>query len=92
MAAALATLYTYMHICVYMQDGIEWLQRAPERIKRARMGRFRLSFQDEERWPIDYGKARASLVRHGFPLGVNLKTKPMAFAAGMSPADYEWYL
>ena len=31
-------------------------------------------------------------VRHGFPLGVNLKTKPMAFAAGMSPADYEWYL
>ena len=31
-------------------------------------------------------------VRHGFPLGVNLKTKPMAYAAGMTPADYEWYL
>ena len=44
-----------MYIYVYMQDGMEWLQRAPERIKRARMGRFRLSFQDEERPPIDYG-------------------------------------
>ena len=31
-------------------------------------------------------------VRHGFPLGANLKTKPMAYAAGMTPADYEWYL
>tara|TARA_B100000787_G_scaffold114729_1_gene85530 strand:- start:342 stop:482 length:141 start_codon:yes stop_codon:yes gene_type:complete len=46
---------------------MEWLQRAPERIKRARMGRFKLTFQDEERWPIDYGKASASLVRHGSP-------------------------
>ena len=26
------------------------------------------TFQDEERWPIDYGKASASLVRHGSPL------------------------
>ena len=46
---------------------MEWLQRAPERIKRARMGKFKLTFQDEERWPIDYGKASASLVRHGSP-------------------------
>ena len=77
---------------IEIEDGMEWLQRAPERIKRARMGKFKLTFQDEERWPIDYGKARASLVRHGFPLGVNLKTKSMAYAAGMTPADYEWYL
>ena len=40
---------------IEIEDGMEWLQRAPERIKRARMGRFRLSFQDEERPPIDYG-------------------------------------
>ena len=26
------------------------------------------TYQDEERWPIDYGKASASLVRHGSPL------------------------
>ena len=45
----------YIYVLLYMQDGMEWLQRAPERIKRARMGRFRLSFQDEERPPIDYG-------------------------------------
>ena len=33
---------------------MEWLQRAPERIKRARMGRFRLSFQDEARLYLPY--------------------------------------
>ena len=46
---------------------MEWLQRAPERIKRARMGKFKLTFQDEEQWPIDYGKASATLVCLGYP-------------------------
>ena len=31
-----------------------WLQRAPERIRRRRMGKFRLSFYDADDWPIDY--------------------------------------
>ena len=63
---------------IEIEDGMEWLQRAPERIKRARMGRFRLSFQDEERWPIDYGKARASLVRRGARVRVRARVKVRA--------------
>ena len=77
---------------IEIEDGMDWLQRAPERIKQARMGKFKLTFHDKEDWPIDYGTATISMLRHEFPVGVNLKTKPMAYAAGMTPPDYEWYL
>ena len=66
-----------------------WLQRAPERIRRRRMGKFRVTFYDSDDWPIDYGSASLALARHDFQLGVNLKTRPMS---SMAAADYLWYL
>jgi len=93
-------LYMGMHAGIYsfddfeykeieIEDGMRWLQRAPERIKQYRMGKFDVTFLDREDWPIDYGTATVKLVRHGFPLGVTLKTKPMS---GLNAEDYQWYL
>lgn len=74
---------------IEIEDGMRWLQRAPDRIKNRRMERFRLAFYDVEDWPIDYGAATVELQRHSFPLGVQLDTKLMS---GVSAADYLWYL
>jgi hypothetical protein len=93
-------LYLGMHAGIYLfddfeykeieiEDGMEWLRRAPERIKNTRMGKFRLTFLDNDDWPIDYGRATVSLKAHRFPLGVNLKTRPQS---KMSSANYLWYL
>ena len=37
---------------IEIEDGMDWLQRAPERIKQARMGKFKLSFQDKEEYTL----------------------------------------
>ena len=65
-------LYLGMHAGIYyfddfeykeieIEDGMEWLRRAPERIKQTRKGKFRLTFLDNDDWPIDYGSATVSL-------------------------------
>jgi endo-1,4-beta-xylanase len=93
-------LYIGMHAGIYffddfeykeieIEDGMAWLQRAPDRIRRRRMGKFKLTFYDSDQWPVDYGIASAQLKRHAFPLGVELKTRPMS---QMKAADYLWYL
>ena len=74
---------------IEIEDGMAWLQRAPERIRRARMARYQLTFLDLDDWPIDYGEASVALKRHAFPFGVSLKTRP---GSGMETADYLWYL
>ena len=74
---------------IEIEDGMAWLQRAPERIRRRRMGKFRLTFYDADDWPIDYGTADVQLGRHFFSLGVDVKTRPMS---SMAAADYLWYL
>jgi hypothetical protein len=74
---------------IEIEDGMSWLRRAPERVRRRRMGKFRLTFYDADEWPIDYGTASVSLRRHAFQLGVSLKTRPMS---AMEAADYLWYL
>ena len=71
---------------IEIEDGDAWLQRAPERIRRERMGKYRITFLDEDDWPIDYGEASVSLERHAFPLGVPLRTHRM------SRDDELWYL
>lgn len=109
---------------------MEWLQAAPDRIRRRRMGRFKISFYDLDeascaqfdslkqrpsyrfsfetkaiaafvslplilicaslsQWPINYGRATVELNRHAFPLGVDLKTRPLS---NMKATDYLWYL
>lgn len=74
---------------IEIEDGIQWLKRAPERIKRRRMGRFRLSFRDKDDWYIDYGNVALELQTHAFPLGVTLKSKQMS---EMGEQEYLWYL
>ena len=74
---------------IEIEDGMAWLQRAPERIRRRRMGKFRVTFYDSDDWPIDYGSANIALARHDFQLGVGVKTRPMS---SMAAADYLWYL
>ena len=74
---------------IEIEDGMAWLQRAPERIRRRRMGKFRVTFYDSDDWPIDYGSASIGLTRHHFQLGVDVKTRPMS---SMAAADYLWYL
>ena len=74
---------------IEIEDGMAWLQRAPERIRRRRMGKFQLSFHDNDDWPIDYGVADVALQRHHFELGVDVMTRPMS---AMAAADYLWYL
>ena len=74
---------------IEIEDGMQWLQRAPERIKRKRMGRFRLSFRDKDDWTIDYGNVAIVLQRHAFPLGVTLRSKQMS---EMDNSEYLWYL
>jgi hypothetical protein len=74
---------------IEIEDGMQWLQRAPERIKRKRMGRFRLSFRDKEDWSIDYGNVALVLQHHAFPLGVTLRSKQMS---DMDNSEYLWYL
>jgi len=74
---------------IEIEDGMAWLQRAPERIRRRRMGKFKLTFYDADDWPVDYGAAEIQLQRHRFSLGVDVKTRPMS---AMSAADYLWYL
>lgn len=93
-------LYLGMHAGIYyfddfeykeieIEDGMEWLRRAPERIKQTRKGKFRLTFLDNDDWPIDYGSATVSLKAHSFPLGVSLRTK---LQSRMTSANYLWYL
>ena len=53
---------------IEIEDGMAWLQRAPERIRRRRMGKFALTFYDADDWPIDYGTASIALSRHEFSL------------------------
>jgi hypothetical protein len=75
---------------IEIEDGMRWLQSAPDRIRRHRMGRFRLTFTDKDGWPIDNGaKAAVALRRHAFPLGTSLRTKR---ASAMDDNDYRWYL
>eukprot|EP00966_Prymnesium_polylepis_P115221 2663571-Prymnesium_polylepis.1 len=74
---------------IEIEDGMQWLQRAPERIKHKRMGRFRLSFRDKDDWSIDYGNVALVLQHHGFPLGITLKSKQMS---EMDNQEYLWYL
>tara|TARA_B110001452_G_scaffold139621_1_gene116042 strand:+ start:255 stop:3833 length:3579 start_codon:yes stop_codon:yes gene_type:complete len=93
-------LYVGMHAGIYLfddfeykeieiEDGMEWLRRAPERIKNTRMGKFRLTFLDNDDWPIDYGRVSVTLKTHRFPLGASLRTRPQS---RMSSANYLWYL
>ena len=73
---------------IEIEDGMRWLQLAPDRIRRNRMGRFRLTFTDKDGWPIDKGaKAAVALRRHAFPLGTSLRTKR---ASAMDDNDYRW--
>jgi endo-1,4-beta-xylanase len=74
---------------IEIEDGMQWLQAAPERIRHHRMGRFSVSFRDTDDWPIDYGSARIELQRHEFPFGVNLRTRR---ESGLTSTDYVWYL
>ena len=60
---------------IEIEDGMKWLQSAPERIRRHRMARFAITFRDTDDWPIDYGTAKLELKRHSFPLGVSLRTR-----------------
>lgn len=72
-----------------IEDGMEWIQSAPERIQAHRMASFELSFLDRDGWPIDYGAASVRLVRHDFPFGVSLQTRR---EAGLSSRDHQWLL
>ena len=74
---------------IEIEDGMKWLQSAPDRIRRSRMGHFQVTFVDDDGWPIDYGTAAVALRRHAFPLGVSLQTKR---ASHVSDDDYRWYL
>ena len=74
---------------IEIEDGMKWLQSAPERIRQHRMARFAVTFRDTDDWPIDYGTAHLELKRHSFPLGVSLRTRK---ESGMQAADYVWYL
>ena len=74
---------------IEIEDGMEWLQAAPERIRKHRMGRFSLRFHDSDGWPIDYGVANVQLQRHDFPFGVQLRSRR---ETGFSSTDYVWYL
>lgn len=74
---------------IEIEDGMKWLQSAPERIRHNRMARFAITFKDSDAWPIDYGTAKLELKRHEFPLGVSLKTRR---ESQMQSADYVWYL
>ena len=72
-----------------IEDGMAWLQRAPERIQAHRMRRFELLFLDRDDWPIDYGTVDVRLARHDFELGVSLETR---LESRLSPIDYQWLL
>lgn len=74
---------------IEIEDGMHWLQNAPDRIKQVRMGKFDVNFLDREQWPIDYGTLNMQLVRHDFPLGITLHTRPLS---AYSAADYDWNL
>jgi len=74
---------------IEIEDGMHWLQSAPERIRMYRMGRFNVEFRDAEGWPIDYGTVAVKLTRHAFPFGVSLRTRR---ESQMSSSDYVWYL
>ena len=74
---------------IEIEDGMSWLQSAPERIRRHRMGRFEITFRDSDEWPIDYGTIKMELKRHAFPLGVSLRTRR---ESNLQSNDYVWYL
>eukprot|EP00322_Chrysochromulina_rotalis_P026947 CAMPEP_0115855900 /NCGR_PEP_ID=MMETSP0287-20121206/14778_1 /TAXON_ID=412157 /ORGANISM="Chrysochromulina rotalis, Strain UIO044" /LENGTH=1202 /DNA_ID=CAMNT_0003310063 /DNA_START=9 /DNA_END=3617 /DNA_ORIENTATION=+ len=74
---------------IEIEDGMHWLQSAPDRIRRLRMGHFQVTFNDEDGWPIDYGTAAVALHRPAFPFGVHL---PSRRGSGMEDGDYRWYL
>lgn len=74
---------------IEIEDGMRWLQSAPDRIRQHRMGRFAVTFDDSDDWPIDYGTAKIELKRHAFPLGVSLRTR---HESQMESSDYVWYL
>jgi len=74
---------------IEIEDGMAWLKLAPERIRRRRMGKFKLSFYDSDQWPVDYGRVSVELRRHSFPFGVELKTR---LISQMKATDYLWYL
>ena len=60
---------------IEIEDGMKWLQSAPDRIRRHRMSRFAITFKDSDEWPIDYGSVKLELKRHSFPFGVSLRTR-----------------
>ena len=74
---------------VPIDDGLGWLGDAPSRIRAARMGSFRVTFADEEGWPIDYGRAELTLLTHAFPFGAALASRQQAL---MTHEAYRWYL
>ena len=74
---------------IEIEDGMHWLQSAPDRIRRQRMGHFQITFNDEDGWPIDYGSVAVSLRKHAFPFGVAIRSRR---TASMDDASYRWYL
>jgi hypothetical protein len=79
--------FEYKEIAI--EDGMTWLQRAPERIRAHRMKRFELLFVDRDDWPIDYGDVDVRLARHDFEMGVALRTR---LESRMPAEDYQWLL
>jgi hypothetical protein len=79
--------FEYKEIAI--EDGMTWLQRAPERIQALRMRRFELLFLDRDGWPIDYGDVDVQLARHDFEMGVALSTR---LESRLPAADYQWLL
>lgn len=72
-----------------IDDGLGWLGDAPSRIRDARMGSFRVTFVDDEGWPIDYGRVELSLLTHAFPFGVALQSRQQSL---MTREAFGWYL